>query len=52
MRAVVITRVGSPDVLEIQERNLPTPGPAQVRVRERTSPARWQPATQAETAAV
>lgn len=37
MRAVVITRVGSPDVLEIQERNLPTPGPAQIRVRVRTS---------------
>jgi NADPH2:quinone reductase len=37
MRAVVITRAGSPDVLEIQERNLPTPGPAQIRVRVRTS---------------
>jgi putative PIG3 family NAD(P)H quinone oxidoreductase len=37
MRAVVITRAGGPEVLEIQERNLPTPGPAQIRVRVRTS---------------
>jgi NADPH:quinone reductase len=37
MRAVVITRPGPPDVLEIQEREMPEPGPAQIRVRVRTS---------------
>lgn len=37
MRAVVITRAGPPDVLEIQERPLPEPGPAQIRVRIHTS---------------
>ncbi|HEX2202920.1 MAG TPA: NAD(P)H-quinone oxidoreductase [Longimicrobium sp.] len=37
MRAVVITRPGAPEVLEIQERELPEPGPGQIRVRVRTS---------------
>jgi NADPH2:quinone reductase len=33
MKAVVITRPGGPEVLEIQERPLPVPGAGQVRVR-------------------
>jgi NADPH:quinone reductase len=37
MKAVVITRPGPPEVLEIQERQLPEPGPAQIRVRVRAS---------------
>lgn len=37
MRSVVITRPGGPEVLEIQERDVPEPGPGQIRVRVRTS---------------
>jgi putative PIG3 family NAD(P)H quinone oxidoreductase len=37
MRAVVITRAGPPETLEIQERPRPEPGPAEIRVRVRTS---------------
>jgi NADPH:quinone reductase len=37
MRAVVITRPGGPDVLEIQERPTPQPGRGQVLVRVRAS---------------
>jgi putative PIG3 family NAD(P)H quinone oxidoreductase len=37
MRAVIITRPGGPEVLEIQERPLPEPGAGQIRVRVRTS---------------
>jgi NADPH:quinone reductase len=37
MRAVIITRPGGPDVLEIQERPTPTPGRGQVLVRVRAS---------------
>ncbi|HEX6927238.1 MAG TPA: NAD(P)H-quinone oxidoreductase [Longimicrobiaceae bacterium] len=37
MRAVVITRPGGPEVLEIQEREVPEPGPGQIRVRVRTT---------------
>ena len=37
MRAVVITRPGGPEVLELQERPVPEPGLAQVRVRVRAS---------------
>jgi len=37
MRAVVITRPGGPEVLEMQERPTPEPGLAQVRVRVRAS---------------
>jgi NADPH:quinone reductase len=37
MKAVVITRPGPPEVLEVQEREVPEPGPAQIRVRVRTS---------------
>ena len=37
MKAVIITRPGGPDVLEIQERPTPEPGLAQVRVRVRAS---------------
>lgn len=33
MRAVVITAPGGPDVLELQERPLPEPGPGEIRVR-------------------
>lgn len=33
MRAVVITRPGPPEVLEVQERPVPEPGPAEIRVR-------------------
>ena len=32
MRAVVITRAGAPEVLQVEERPDPTPGPGQVRV--------------------
>jgi NADPH2:quinone reductase len=37
MRAVVITRPGGPDVLEVQERPTPQPGLGQVRVRVHAS---------------
>ena len=37
MKAVVITRPGAPDVLEIQEREKPEPGVGQIRVRVRAS---------------
>lgn len=37
MKAVVIPKAGGPDVLELQERPLPEPGPAQVRVRVHAS---------------
>src|SRR3954470_24928273 len=37
MKAVVITRAGGPEVLEIQERPTPKPGLGQIRVRVRTS---------------
>jgi NADPH:quinone reductase len=37
MKAVIITRPGGPDVLEIQERPKPEPGVGQVRVRVRAS---------------
>jgi NADPH:quinone reductase len=37
MKAVVITRAGGPEVLEIQERPTPEPGLGQIRVRVRTS---------------
>jgi putative PIG3 family NAD(P)H quinone oxidoreductase len=37
MRAVVLTRAGGPEVLELQERALPEPGPGQIRVRVRAS---------------
>ncbi len=37
MRAVVITAPGGPEVLEIQDRQLPTPGLGQIRVRVRAS---------------
>lgn len=37
MKAVVITRPGGPEVLEIQERPTPNPGLGQVRVRVRAS---------------
>jgi NADPH:quinone reductase-like Zn-dependent oxidoreductase len=37
MRAVVITRHGAPDVLEVQERPDPVPGPGQVRVEVRAA---------------
>jgi putative PIG3 family NAD(P)H quinone oxidoreductase len=33
MRAVVITHPGDPDVLRVEERPLPTPGPKEVRIR-------------------
>jgi NADPH:quinone reductase len=33
MKAVVIARAGGPEVLEIQERPLPEPGPGEIRVR-------------------
>ena len=32
MRAIVITRHGPPEVLQVQERPVPTPGPGQVRI--------------------
>jgi putative PIG3 family NAD(P)H quinone oxidoreductase len=37
MRAVIITKPGAPDVLEVQERPVPEPGLGQVRVRVRAS---------------
>ena len=37
MRAVVVTAPGGPEVLELQERATPEPGPSQVRVRVRAS---------------
>jgi len=37
MKAVIITRSGAPDVLEIQERPKPEPGVGQIRVRVRAS---------------
>lgn len=37
MRAVVITRPGGPEVLHLQERPLPEPGPGEIRVRVHTS---------------
>src|SRR5258706_12220993 len=37
MRAVIITRPGGPEVLEIQERPKPEPGVGQIRVRGRAS---------------
>jgi putative PIG3 family NAD(P)H quinone oxidoreductase len=37
MRAAVITRPGGPEVLEIQERDTPTPAPREVLVRVRAS---------------
>src|SRR5688500_10305586 len=37
MRAVVISRPGGPEVLELQERPVPEPGPEQIRVRVRAS---------------
>jgi putative PIG3 family NAD(P)H quinone oxidoreductase len=37
MRAAVIVRPGGPEVLEIQERPIPTPGPNEILVRVRAS---------------
>jgi NADPH:quinone reductase len=37
MKAIVITRPGGPEVLELQERPAPEPGLGQIRVRVRTS---------------
>lgn len=37
MKAVIITRPGGPDVLELQERPKPEPGVGQIRVRVRAS---------------
>ena len=37
MKAVIITRPGGPEVLEIQERSKPEPGVGQIRVRVRAS---------------
>lgn len=37
MKAVIITRAGGPEVLEIQEREKPEPGVGQIRVRVRAS---------------
>src|SRR2546422_3159848 len=37
MRAVIITRPGGPEVLQIQERPTPEPGVAQIRVRVKAS---------------
>ena len=37
MKAIVITRPGGPDVLELQERPAPEPGLGQIRVRVRAS---------------
>ncbi|MFL5501266.1 MAG: alcohol dehydrogenase catalytic domain-containing protein [Gemmatimonadaceae bacterium] len=37
MRAVIITRPGGPEVLEIQERPMPEPSLGQIRVRVRAS---------------
>src|SRR5215207_6361001 len=37
MRAVVVTRPGGPEVLEVQQRPAPTPGPNEILVRVRAS---------------
>jgi NADPH2:quinone reductase len=37
MRAVVITRPGGPEVLEVQERDIPRPSPSEILVRVRAS---------------
>jgi NADPH:quinone reductase len=37
MRAVVITRPGGPEVLELKQRKAPEPGPGEIRVRVRAS---------------
>ncbi|MFL5564182.1 MAG: alcohol dehydrogenase catalytic domain-containing protein, partial [Gemmatimonadaceae bacterium] len=37
MRAVIITRPGGPDVLEVLDRPTPEPGVGQIRVRVRAS---------------
>lgn len=37
MKAIVITRAGGPEVLELRDRPPPEPGPAQIRVRVRAS---------------
>src|SRR6266705_3176161 len=37
MKAVIITRPGAPEVLEVQERPKPEPGVGQIRVRVRAS---------------
>jgi len=37
MKAVVITRAGGPEVLEIRDRPMPEPGPGEIRVRVRAS---------------
>ncbi|HKC81587.1 MAG TPA: hypothetical protein VKB91_10355, partial [Gemmatimonadaceae bacterium] len=37
MKAVIITRHGGPEVLEVQERPKPEPGVGQIRVRVRAS---------------
>ncbi|MDP9203414.1 MAG: NAD(P)H-quinone oxidoreductase [Gemmatimonadota bacterium] len=37
MKAIVITRAGGPEVLEVQERPKPEPGAGQIRVRVRAS---------------
>ena len=37
MKAIVITRAGGPEVLELQERPAPEPGLGQIRVRVRAS---------------
>lgn len=37
MRAIIITRPGGPDVLEMQQRPTPEAGPGQIRVRVRAS---------------
>ena len=37
MRAVIITRPGGPEVLEVQERSTPKPGASQIRVRVHAS---------------
>jgi NADPH2:quinone reductase len=37
MKAVVISRAGGPEVLELQERTLPSPGRGEVRVRVRAT---------------
>ena len=45
MQAVVYTRNGDPDVLELTEREVPEPGPGEVRVRVAASgvnPTDWK----------
>ncbi|HEX2204939.1 MAG TPA: alcohol dehydrogenase catalytic domain-containing protein, partial [Longimicrobium sp.] len=37
MKAIVITRPGGPEVLSIEERDVPEPGPGEVRVRVHAS---------------